>query len=121
MAKIMIVDNEPFTVGIVTKILEGDGHAVIGATSGQECLEKLKGEKPDLILMDIMMPGMSGWDAVKAIRENPRLNDVLIHMLSAKQKEADKELLGMADGYITKPFERKQLLDNVREILAHKQ
>ena len=117
MAKIMIVDNESFTVNIVTKILEGGGHTVIGASSGQDCLDKLKSDIPDLILMDIMMPQMSGWDALKQIRLDPKMKDVQVHMLSAKQKEVDKNLLSLVNGYITKPFERKQFLAQVNKIL----
>ena len=118
MAKIMIVDNEPFTVNIVTKILEGGGHTVVGASNGGECLERLKEGKPDIILMDIMMPGMSGWDVVKQIRSDPSLKDTVIIMLSAKQKEADRDLLALADGYITKPFERRRFLAQIDEALA---
>ena len=118
MATVMIVDNELFTVKIVKKILAAAGHKAVGASSAKECLEKVRAELPDLILMDIMMPEMSGWDAVKQIRADPNLKTVKILMLSAKQKEADQELLKLSQGFMTKPFMRNELLAKVDEMLS---
>ncbi|MFC2163156.1 response regulator transcription factor [Candidatus Altiarchaeota archaeon] len=119
-AKIMIVDNEPFTLKIVSKMLEKEGYAVSTALNGVECLEKLEHEKPDILLMDIMMPEMSGWEVVKRVRDDPKLNGITILMLSAKQKEMDEGLLHLADGYIAKPFDRKTFLANIRTMLDKK-
>ena len=70
MQKIMIVDDEPSIRELIKAIFSSEGFEVIDAASGQECLEKLKTEKPDLILMDMMMPGMSGRETVEKIRQS---------------------------------------------------
>lgn len=117
MVKIMIVDNERFTVKIVEKIIEKAGYQVLTAYSGQECLEIIGKEKPDLILLDIMMPEMSGWDVLKKIRANPETKGLKVVMLSAKQKEVDEDLTKLSDGYIPKPFERTTLIEKLVKYL----
>jgi twitching motility two-component system response regulator PilH len=117
MAGILIVDNEKFTVSIVKRILEEAGHQVYVAYGGDEAVSQAKAHSPDLILMDIMMPGVSGWDAAKIIREDRGLSNTKIVMLSAKQKEVDGELLKHCDGYITKPFQKADLVRQVEEYL----
>ncbi len=113
--KIMVVDDEPDTVDLVKLVLETEGFEVMTAYSGRECLEKLKEEKPDGVLLDIMMPDMDGWEVFKNIRE--RYKDLPIAMLTVKSQDIDK-MLGLhvlkADDYITKPFGRKALVERVR-------
>ena len=118
MKKIMVVDDEPDTVDLVKLVLETEGYEVIGALSGKECLEKLETENPDLILLDVMMPEMDGWEVFKRIREK---RDTPIAMLTVKSQGIDR-LLGLhvlkADDYITKPFGRQDLVNRVRRILG---
>jgi len=118
MEKIMVVDDEPDTVDLIKLVLETEGFEVISAYSGKECLEKLKTEKPALILLDIMMPVMDGWEVFHRIREEYQY--VRVAILTISDRDIDK-MLGLhvlkADDYITKPFGRQELVDRVRKIL----
>ncbi|AFV24548.1 response regulator receiver [Methanolobus psychrophilus R15] len=119
--KIMVVDDEPDTIDLVKIILESENIQVIGASSGFECLELMELEKPDLILLDIMMPDMNGWETFHKIKEkNPALP---VAMLTVKSQEFDK-MLGLhvlkADDYITKPFSRKELIKRTMDLLGTK-
>lgn len=120
MAKIMVVDDEEGVVFLVKSILEKDGHEVIEAHSGEECLEKLEIEKPDLILLDIMMPGMDGWEVLRKIKNDAATKSIPVAMLTAKMLTVDtvqrKEVDGLVD-YITKPFSIESLSGDVKEIL----
>jgi len=121
MVKIMIVDDEPNLVELVTAVLEQEGYEVIPATSGQECLEKLKKIKPDLILLDMMMPGMSGRETCEKIRASPKTKDLKVVFLTvARFSEVGKDVLGKMDvlDYITKPFDNKELVNRVKKALA---
>jgi len=116
--KIMIVDDEESLVELVKGILEEEGFEVITAYSGQECLEKLKTVKPDLILMDMMMPGMSGRETTEKIRADPKTKDIKVAFLTvAKFSEVGRDVLermGVVE-YITKPFDNADLVRKVRK------
>jgi two-component system response regulator VicR len=118
MKKIMVVDNEPDIVDLTRTVLEIGGYEVIPAYSGEECLEKIENENVDLILLDIMMPGMSGWDVFNRI--NKKTPDIKIAFMSVLEiSEKRKQVLldeGLAD-YIMKPFDKDTLLDRVDKIL----
>ncbi len=118
MKKIMVVDDEPDTVDLVKLVLETEGFEVIPAYSGRECLEKLEKEKPDAILLDIMMPAMDGWEVFKIIRE--KYKELPVAMLTIRNQDIDK-MLGLhvlkADDYITKPFGRKDLVERVKKMV----
>ena len=118
--KIMVVDDEHNLLELVRDILEGEGFDVITVSSGEECLEKLKTARPDLILMDIMMPGMSGKEAVKKIRANPKTKNLRIAFLtvsvsSAFERKTMKEL-NVLD-YILKPFDNEELIRRIKKLL----
>jgi DNA-binding response OmpR family regulator len=110
--KIMIVDDNPDIVYSVKKGLEAlnQGYEVVGAEGGIDCIQKLDTEKPDLILLDIMMPDMDGWDVVAKIREDVKFMNTPIIFLTAKDDELSK---GMAkygvDDYIVKPISPQEL------------
>lgn len=117
--KVMVVDDEPDTIDLIKLILESENIMVVGAKSGFECLEILNDEKPDIVLLDIMMPDMNGWETFHKIKEmQPRLP---VAMLTVKSQEFDK-MLGLhvlkADDYITKPFSRKELISRTKKLLA---
>jgi two-component system response regulator VicR len=116
--KIMIVDDEPDTVDLVKLVLETEGFEVMTAYSGNECLMKLDKEKPDAVLLDIMMPEMDGWEVFKEIRE--KYNELPVAMLTVRNQDIDK-MLGLhvlkADDYITKPFGRKELVERVKKLV----
>lgn len=121
--KIMVVDDEPDVVDLVKLVLESDGFNVITAYSGKEALEKIGSEMPDLVLLDIMMPQMDGWEVYSRIRANPATKDIPVAMLTAKSQSIDK-MIGLhvvkVDDYITKPFGRSELLERVKRILKEK-
>lgn len=118
MKKIMVVDDEPDTVDLVKLVLETEGFEVIPAYSGMECLEKMEVEKPDAVLLDIMMPGMDGWEVFHKIKD--KYNDMPVAMLTVRDKDIDK-MMGIhvlkASDYIIKPFGRQELVDRVKNIL----
>jgi CheY-like chemotaxis protein len=117
----MVVDDEADVLFLVSKILEKEKITVIGIRSGEECLEKLKEERPDLILMDVMMPGMDGWETTLKIKSNPETRDIPVVMLTVKGEKEDK-LKSFhqckCDGYLVKPFEREELIKVVNWLLA---
>jgi CheY-like chemotaxis protein len=120
MKRIMIVDDEPDVVAIVGKLLEKEGYEIVGAKDGEDCLEKLKKVKPDLILMDIMMPGMDGWEITKKIKTNPRTKNIPVAMLTVKAEKKDK-IKGFhyskCDGYLVKPIVKEELIKVVKWLL----
>ncbi len=119
--KIMVVDDEPDIVKIVKIAMELANYEIFEAYSGEECLEKLSklASPPSLILLDIMMPGMSGYETCAKIRENSAYKAVKVVMLTAKGQKGDAEegLKVGADDYIIKPFDPYELIEQVKEIL----
>lgn len=118
MKKIMVVDNEPDIVDLTRTVLEIGGYSVVPAYSGEECLRKLDKEQVDLVLLDIMMPGMSGWDVFNRIKKkSPKVKVAFMSVLEISDKR--KQVLldeGLAD-YIMKPFDKDTLLSRVDNIL----
>ena len=111
--KILVVDDEKPIVDILRYNLEKDGFSVVEANDGAKGLELTLSEKPDLILLDIMLPKMDGFDVCKKVREK---SDVPIIMITAREEEVDK-VLGLelgADDYITKPFSVRELMARVK-------
>jgi two-component system response regulator VicR len=123
MTKIMVVDDEPDLLEVVKLILESDGYQVVTASSGQEALNKIEKEMPDLVLLDIIMPKMDGWEVFSRIKSNPMTHEIPVIMLTAKDQRIDK-LIGLhvvrVDDYITKPFGRAELLERIKRVLQEK-
>ncbi len=120
--KILVVDDEDYIVELISYNLISSGYTVLTANNGIDAVRITKEEKPSLILLDLMIPGLDGYDVCKAIRSDENTKDVLIIMLSAKGEELDK-ILGLelgADDYITKPFSIRELLARVKAILRRK-
>lgn len=121
MTKIMIVDDEEKIRYIVRKMLEGEGYEVLEAEGGQQCLDILESDKPDLILMDVMMPEMDGWEAALAVKKNEANKDIIISMLTVKSEDEDKIKSldeASADWHIAKPIKRDKLLQTVSWLLT---
>jgi len=122
MKKIMVVDNEPDIVDLTRTVLELGGYNVVAAHSGEECLRLLEKEKVDLVLLDIMMPGMSGWDVFNRInKKSPKIKVAFMSVLEISDKR--KQVLieeGLAD-YIMKPFDKDTLLDRIDKILEEEE
>lgn len=120
MSKIMVVDDEADMRFMVRKILENEGFDVEEAESGKAALEKLKNVTPDLILLDVMMPGLDGWETCKRIRQNKNTESVTVAMLTVKSSDEDKVASfdeGLADWHISKPFKKKRFIQTVKWLL----
>ncbi|MCK4336163.1 MAG: response regulator [Candidatus Aenigmarchaeota archaeon] len=119
--KIMIVDDEESLIELVTAVLEQEGYEVIAAMNGEEALEKLKTVKPDLILLDMMMPGMSGREVCERIRKDPKTKDLKVAFITvAKFSETGRDVLKKMNvlDYITKPFENEDLVVRVKKLVG---
>jgi DNA-binding response OmpR family regulator len=119
-ALILVVDDEPKIVRLARDYLEKDGFRVLSAGDGLTALAIARAEKPDLIVLDIMLPGMDGWEVCRRLRGE---TDVPIIMLTARAEESDQSVgleLG-ADDYVTKPFSPRALLARVRAVLRRAQ
>ena len=120
MKKILIADDRSEVVELVKVTLEGEGYRTIDASDGREALEKIRKEKPDLVLLDIVMPKMDGFEVLSQLKKDPVLKEIPIIMLTAKGQKPDQEKgrrLGAQD-YIAKPFSPSALLKRIEEILA---
>ena len=117
--KVLIVDDETNIVISLEFLMEQAGYELRIAHNGQEALEQVATFEPDLILLDVMMPHINGFDVCRRVRENPDWQNIKIIMLTAKGREVEmtKGLALGADAYITKPFSTKELLAQVRHIL----
>ena len=120
MAKIVIAEDERDIRDLIAFTLRFAGHEVVAATNGEEAVELAEKENPDLILLDVRMPRMTGYDACRAIKAKPQFVDTPVVFLSAKGQESEIDT-GMAAGaeeYMLKPFAPDQLTSRVAEILA---
>ncbi|HYA13741.1 MAG TPA: response regulator [Syntrophales bacterium] len=117
--KILVVDDEKGIVDLITYNLEKEGYSTISAYDGESALELVKTKKPDLVILDLLLPGIRGLEVCKFIRRNPETEMLPIIMLTAKGDQVDK-ILGLemgADDYITKPFNVRELIARVRAVL----
>lgn len=119
---ILVVDDEPDIVDLITLSLGREGYGTVSAYSGEEGLELVRTRTPDLLILDLMLPGMQGLEVCRLIRLNPEHADMPILILSAKDTEVDR-VLGLemgADDYVTKPFSMRELTARVRAALRRK-
>ena len=117
--RILVVDDEEDILELVRFNLAREGYPVICTTSGEETLKIVQKEDPDLIVLDLMLPGIDGLDVAKALKNDPKTRDIPIIMLTAKGEEADV-VTGLelgADDYVTKPFSPRILVARVRAVL----
>ncbi|MBX9611308.1 MAG: response regulator [Burkholderiales bacterium] len=118
--KILVADDEPNIVISLEYLMKREGYAVVVARDGQEALDMLAREKPDLVLLDVMMPHKSGFEVCQAVRASETLRNTKILMLTAKGRDTDiaKGLALGADAYMTKPFSTRELVQKVAEMLG---
>jgi len=119
MKRVLIVDDENDILNLVKRILTREGFEVITASDGKEGLAKVYSEAPDLMILDINMPVMNGWEVCRKIREDPLYKHLPIIMLTVRKTKAD-QLKGLnlgGDEYITKPFFPAELLARVKTVL----
>ena len=120
MKKILIADDKPEVVELVRVSLEGEDYEIVDASDGKETLKRVRLEKPDLILLDVVMPKMDGFEVCRQLKKDPQTQEIPIIMLTAKGQEVDKEKARQAGAsdYVTKPFSPSALLIKIEEILA---
>jgi len=120
--KILIADDEPNIVVSLEYLLQREGYEVHIARDGQAALDAIERERPDLVLLDVMMPIKSGFEVCASVRGNPDIAGTTLLMLSAKGRDTDlaKGMALGADGYMTKPFATRELVARVAEMLAKK-
>ena len=118
--KILIADDEQNIVISLEFLMKREGYEVSIANDGDEAVARIRAEKPDLVLLDVMMPKKSGFEVCQEIKSDPALKSVRVLMLTAKGRdtEAAKGLALGADAYMTKPFSTKELVERVRSMLA---
>ncbi|PIU40872.1 MAG: two-component system response regulator [Candidatus Omnitrophica bacterium CG07_land_8_20_14_0_80_42_15] len=118
--KILVVDDEIQLVEMVKLRLQANGYIVLTAGDGQEALEKARKEKPDLIILDLMLPKIDGYKVCRMLKFDEKYKKIPILMFTARAQESDKKLgeeVG-ADGYITKPFEPSVLISKIHELIG---
>ncbi len=117
--KILIADDEPNIVISLEFLMKREGFEVLIANDGEEAVQRIRGDRPDLVLLDVMMPKKSGFEVCQEIKADPALADIRILMLTAKGRDTEvaKGLALGADAYMTKPFATKELVERVRELL----
>lgn len=120
--KILIADDEPNIVAAVEFLLRRDGYEVYVARDGEEALKVVEARRPDLVLLDVMMPQKSGYEVCMRMRERDDWRNIKVIMLSAKGRdvEVSKGLAIGADVYVTKPFSTRELMGKIKELLEQK-
>ena len=116
--KVLVVDDSPTDLHVITGYLESNGYTAMSAKTGEEALAKANEDKPDLILMDVVMPGMNGYEATRALHKNPDTASIPIMIISSKGQDTDK-IWGMRQGakdYLVKPITERALIDKIRAL-----
>ena len=119
--KVMVVDDDPSILFTVKELLEPEGYKVVAVSSGKECLKEMANGFKGVILMDIMMPGMDGWETVQRIVDGGYLGGNIIAMFTARDI-ADHKMEGLGKyvtDYITKPFDPEELILTIKEYSRH--
>jgi Response regulators consisting of a CheY-like receiver domain and a winged-helix DNA-binding domain len=119
--KIVCIEDEPEMIDLVRLILGRRGFELIGAVGGREGLETVRQVKPDLVLLDLMMPDMDGWEIYQHMKADEELRNIPVIIVTAKAQSIDKVLglhIAKVDDYITKPFGPQELIDSVNRVLG---
>jgi len=119
---IVCIEDEPDMIELIRLILEPRGYRVSGALGGKEGLDLLKSDFPDLILLDLMMPDMDGWDVYKQVKADPALANIPVIVVTAKAQSIDKVLglhIAKVEDYVTKPFSPDDLVASVTRVLGN--
>jgi len=118
--RILVVDDQEDLRGVLRDLLIGSGYTVIEAADGETGVAKAKSDRPDLILMDIQMPVMDGYEATRRIKADPALKSIPVIAVTSYALSGDEEKTRAAgcDGYIAKPYSPRQMLAKVREVLG---
>jgi DNA-binding response OmpR family regulator len=118
---VVCVEDEPEMIDLVRLILAKEGFEVVGVSGGLEGLATIERLQPDLVLLDLMMPDMDGWEVYRRMKANPTISSIPVIVVTAKAQSIDKVLglqVAKVDDYITKPFGPAQLLKSIEKVLA---
>ncbi len=120
--RVLVVDDEVYILHILDFSLGMEGYEVISATDGEMALQKVQNEKPDLVVLDIMMPKLDGYQVCRAIKSNDDTKKIPVILLSAKGRSVDQKIgfENGADDYVTKPFSPRKLIERVNALLAER-
>jgi len=122
MARILIVDDSPTEIHVLKTMLEKNGFEALTAESGEAGIEVARTEKPDLVLMDIVMPGLNGFQATRQLTKSPETSSIPVIIVTTKNQETDK-VWGLKQGareYITKPVDESDLVTKIQSVLQGK-
>jgi len=117
---ILCIEDEPEMIDLIRLILAQRGFKVRGATSGKEGLEAIKNERPDLVLLDLMMPEMDGWEVYQSMKAEETSRQIPVIIVTAKAQSIDRVLglhIAKVDDYIAKPFSPQELMNSVAKVL----
>jgi len=119
MAKILIVDDSPTELHVLAKILQQAGHEALTAADGEAGIVAAKTQGPDAILMDVVMPGINGFQATRKLSRDPKTQHIPVVMVTTKDQDTDREwgLRQGAKGYLVKPVDGRELLQKLTELL----
>jgi twitching motility two-component system response regulator PilH len=120
MARILIIDDSPTDVKVFSMLLERHGHQVSSAPNAEEGIELARREKPDLVLMDVILPGMNGFQATRTLSRDPATSDIPIIIVSTKNMETDR-VWGLRQGakdYLVKPPSERELIARINQLLG---
>lgn len=118
--RILCIEDEAEMIELTRLVLEREGFEVLGAVGGSQGLEVLKQEKPDLVLLDLMMPDMDGWEVYRQMKADKELADIPVIVVTARAQSIDKVLglqVAKVSDYITKPFGPKDLIESIKRVL----
>lgn len=121
LKRVVCIEDEPEMIDLIRLILGRKGFQVIGADGGVEGLKTVRCEKPDLVLLDLMMPDLDGWSVYKQMKSDASLQDIPVIVVTAKAQSVDKVLglhIAKVDDYITKPFSPQELLESIEKVLG---
>lgn len=122
--RLVYIEDEEEMIDLVRLILVRRGFTVIGANGGREGLDIVRRESPDLVLLDLMMPDMDGWDVYQQMKADETIRDIPVIVVTAKAQSIDKVLgltIAKVEDYISKPFSPQELLDSVEKVLSQQQ
>jgi DNA-binding response OmpR family regulator len=121
--RVVCIEDEPEMIDLVTLILSREGFEVVGAPSGLEGIQVVEDIQPQLVLLDLMMPDMDGWEVYQRMKANPHTSNIPVIVVTARAQSIDKVLglhIAKVDDYITKPFGPTELLKSVQKVLSEK-
>jgi CheY-like chemotaxis protein len=120
MTTVLVCDDEPVLRGLIRATLDADGHSLVEAEDGEQALQLARSVRPDIILLDLMMPGRTGIEVLEELRRDPQLGTTPVVMLTARAQAADRDAAERAgaDGFLPKPFSPRELVRVVEELLG---